>query len=167
MLYHVNTMPSPNLLVIAEQIARHAHAGQRYGDRDYIEAHVLPVVNTIRRLGYGALHQAVGWLHDVVEDSDWTPDSIREQGIPPVVVRAVERMTKRSGQDHAAYLRDIGEDPYATVAKFADSWCNGGATVHLSPELPDAKFRQWGLEYAGNMAYLLPRLPKPDSPVPA
>lgn len=151
-----------NFLEKAEQIAREAHAGQLYGDRDYIEAHILPVTTIIKRLGYGPKFQATGWLHDTVEDTDVTADRLITEGIPLDVVYAVELLSKRQGEPHSDYLAKIITSRYATVGKFADSSANFSSTMLLSPALEDEYLREWGLEYANNLSFLLPHLPEPS-----
>ena len=148
-----------NLITTVESIAREAHAGQLYGDRDYVEAHVVPVVGTIARLGYDEEYQATGWLHDVLEDNkQFTSEVLICRGVPLRVVTAAELLTKR-GEPHEVYLGKIATDELATVAKYADSSVNLANTVLRASEIDDARFRRWMTTYSGNIAYLLPRLP--------
>jgi len=156
-------MPMVDFLERAETIARTAHKGQLYGHRDYIEAHVSLVVDIIRRLGYGPEHQATGWLHDTKEDCGLTDEFLLAESIPLTVVRAVDLLTVREGVSHDDYLAGILTDPLATVAKFADSTANFASTMALSPDLTDRLLRDWGLEYADNIAILRPHLPVPDA----
>lgn len=149
-------------LSTAEAIARTAHATQLYAGRSYINAHVKPVVDIIRRLGYNHLYQMAGWLHDVIEDTPVTPAVLTEKGIPQQVVRAVLLVSKRPNVSHAAYLQGVISDPYATVVKFADSSANFASTVMLSPQLPDIDFQRMVNRYASNIAVLQPRLPRPS-----
>ena len=151
-----------NFLEKAKQIAREAHAGQLYGDRDYIDAHILPVTTIIRRLGYGPKYQATGWLHDTVEDTDVTAEQLIAEEIPTDIVYAVELLSKKKGQSHPDYLAKIITSKYATVGKFADSSANFSSTMLLSPTLEDRYIREWGLEYADNLSFLLPHLPSPS-----
>ncbi|MDD5586802.1 MAG: hypothetical protein PHY92_07605, partial [Alphaproteobacteria bacterium] len=69
----------------------------------------------------------VGILHDVVEDTDWTLDDLREVGFPEKVVRAVGYVTRldeelyfdsieRCGES----FREFGNDHYAIDPKIAD-----------------------------------------------
>jgi hypothetical protein len=152
-----------NFLERAEQIAREAHAGQRYvyDGGDYIDSHVSRVVKVIRRLGYGPKEQAVGWLHDTVEDTPMTLENLRVERLPLEVVTAVDLVSKIPGVAHDIYLAGIATEPLAIVGKFADSSVNYAANILLTSELRDEDFRNWGLEYAGNIAYLRPLLPEP------
>ena len=47
---------------------------------------------------------ATAWLHDVLEDTAQTRDSIEVRGIPPRVITAVEAMTKTNGEPYLDYL---------------------------------------------------------------
>ena len=148
-----------NLLTTVESIAREAHAGQLYGDRDYIEAHVAPVVGIIARLGYGEDYQAVGWLHDVLEDNkQFTSEVLIQRDVPLRVVTATELLTK-CGEPHEVYLGKISTNNLATVAKYADSSVNLANTVMRASEIGSARFRRGIATYSGNIAYLLPKLP--------
>lgn len=151
-----------DLLSTAEAIARTAHAEQLYAGKSYIDAHVKPVVEIIRRLGYDSIYQMAGWLHDVIEDTSTTPELLTRKGMPSQVVRAVLLVSKRPRISHAAYLQGIVSDPYATVVKFADSSANFASTVMLSPQLPDIDFQRMTSRYALNIAVLQPHLPQPS-----
>ncbi len=140
-------------------LARKAHRGQKYGDRDYIEAHVAQVAAIVARLGYSDLYVAAAWLHDVVEDTPVTELDLIDQGIPADVVAAVEALTERKNETHPHYLARVAVHPMAVAVKYADSSANFASTILLSPYLSDADFRDWSCEYAGNIAYLLPLLP--------
>lgn len=143
----------------AEAIARKAHRGQKYGDRDYVEAHVAQVAAIVARLGYNDLYVAAAWLHDVVEDTPVTEQDLLDQGIPAEVVAAVEALTERENESHEQYLARVALHAMAVAVKYADSSANFASTILLSPYLSDADFRDWSREYAHNIAYLLPLLP--------
>lgn len=148
-----------NLIATVESIAREAHAGQLYDDRDYVEAHVAPVVGTIAKLGYGEDYQAAGWLHDVLEDNKhFTSEILIQRGVPLRVVTAVELLSK-CGEPHEVYLGKIATDKLATVAKYADSSVNLANTVMRASKIDNDRFNRWMTTYSGNIAYLLPRLP--------
>lgn len=143
----------------AEAIAKKAHRGQKYGDRDYVEAHLAQVATIVARLGYNDRYVATAWLHDVVEDTPVTVQDLLDHGIPTDVVAAVEVLTKRENETHEQYLARVAAHPMAVTVKYADSSANFASTMLLSPDLGDTKFRDWSCEYAGNIAYLLPLLP--------
>ena len=151
-----------NLTVIAEGIALEAHDGQLYGTRNYVDAHVEPVADLIARLGYGEQYQLTGWLHDVLEDSDFTTADLLERSIPQNVVDAVELLTRKSDQNHKVYLNRIAMNGLAVVGKFADSSINFSNTVLNTHEADEVKVREMLAKYAGNLAFLFPLLPSPE-----
>lgn len=149
-----------NYLDVAKAIAHEAHKGQLYGDRDYVEAHIEPVASLIAGLGYGIDYQAVGWLHDVFEDSEIGPTEVLNGGVPPHVVKAAQLLTKKSGVEHQAYLDEISKDPLAAVGKFADSSLNYANTALRLSQVYSAHDHKKLLEYAKNIATLLPLIAK-------
>lgn len=62
----------------------------------------------------------IGVLHDVVEDSEWSLEDLREEGFSAEVVAAVDALTKREGEDYQDYLDRLGPDPLARDVKLAD-----------------------------------------------
>ena len=63
---------------------------------------------------------AAAWLHDVVEDCDVTMDDLLAQGFPEEVVRAVDALTRRDGEEPSAYYRRVAADSLALKVKYAD-----------------------------------------------
>jgi (p)ppGpp synthase/HD superfamily hydrolase len=59
-------------------------------------------------------------LHDVVEDTEWTLDALRERGFPEQVVEAVDHLTRREGESYDAFVRRAAEHPVARRVKVAD-----------------------------------------------
>lgn len=100
----------------AVRIAIEAHAGQvdRYG-QPYIQ-HPLRVMAA----GVTEEEKIVGILHDVVEDSDWTIEMLREEGFTEDIIEAVERLTKPEGADYDEYVKKAAEHPVARAVKLND-----------------------------------------------
>ena len=120
--------PSPFLL-LAEDIAREAHAGQieeSTGD-SYIK-HVERVVDLVE----GEDAKTVAWLHDVIEGSGTTAAELIARGMPPRIVHAVELLTRQSSQPYVAYIEEIraSGDLLAIAVKLAD------LKDHLRPNCP-------------------------------
>ena len=151
------------LAVRAASIADQWHEGQEhiFGDESYFDMHLIPVADTVRRLGYGALYVAGAYLHDIKEDTAITDEQLLAEGIPPSVVDAVNLMAKKDGQPHDQYLEGILTSRIATVGKFADSSFNFSWTMLNSPNISDENFRKWSMEYAYNIATLRPHLSSP------
>lgn len=61
-------------------------------------------------------------LHDVVEDSEFTFDTLRCLGYPESVVKAVECLTKRPEEknDYPAFIKRVKTNPIARRVKIAD-----------------------------------------------
>lgn len=62
------------------QFARERHAGQKYGGTDYVEGHLLPVVDRLRAWGFTKDHLCLlfaGLLHDIVEDTATSIGEVR------------------------------------------------------------------------------------------
>lgn len=97
---------------LARQIAHDAHAGQTdKAGRPYIEH-----VGRVAAAQQSDIRQIIGWLHDVVEDTDVTLDAIRDDFGDDVAV-AVDALTHR---------RDVARDDY--IAGIASA---GADAVHV------------------------------------
>ena len=100
----------------AIEIAAQAHRGQR--DRagaPYI-LHPLRMMFAVQT----DAERMAAVLHDVVEDTDWTLDALRERGFPEQVVAAVDHLTRREGESYEAFVRRAAQDPVARRVKVAD-----------------------------------------------
>lgn len=118
----------------AELLASRAHAGQR--DKlgaDYMD-HVRAVASAVRPLGED--HEITALLHDTIEDcpdrSIVSLDMIGER-FGMTVRDAVDRMTKRAGEDYKdGYLRRVAASPISRAVKLADIAHNRGRLDRLS-----------------------------------
>lgn len=107
-------------LTAARAIAGVAHSGQKRKDgEDYI-AHPLRVSGKLLAAGCSEHLVVAGVLHDVLEDSDWTPDQLLGAGLPPNVVHLVEAVTKDEDDAYADFIDRVSTDPRASVLKLAD-----------------------------------------------
>lgn len=63
-----------------------------------------------------------GILHDVIEDSGWTPGRIREKGFPEKVIDSLCLLTHRNGVPYMDYIKGIVDsgDPVALSVKLND-----------------------------------------------
>lgn len=115
-------MTSNEIVRLAERVATEAHLGQfrRGGSVPYIE-HPRAVAN---RVGDDPDAMVVAWLHDVIEDTGETAESLLEKGIPRHCVEAVTLLTKGTGTDYDTYLERVACSPLATKVKIADMLSN-------------------------------------------
>jgi (p)ppGpp synthase/HD superfamily hydrolase len=59
-------------------------------------------------------------LHDVVEDTDWTLDKLRQVGFAEEVVQAVECLTHRNYETYAEFIARVRTNTIARKVKLAD-----------------------------------------------
>lgn len=108
----------------AYEIAKKAHLGQidKAGE-DYIKhpEKVASFVNSDEE-------KAVAYLHDVIEDTELTLEDLREYGFSEEVLKAVDVITKKKGQDYQTYLNSVKENKLARVVKLADLRHNSDLT---------------------------------------
>ncbi|MFT4246131.1 MAG: HD domain-containing protein [Micrococcaceae bacterium] len=104
----------------AKELAIKAHKGQvDKSGIDYI-THPARVAKTLSDEGADPETVAVGWLHDVVEDTEITLEDLRKLGFSQSVVAGVDAMTKRKGEPLKEYLTRVKANPIAHQVKLAD-----------------------------------------------
>ena len=108
----------------AYKIAKKAHLGQvdKAGE-DYIK-HPEKVASFVKT----DEEKAVAYLHDVIEDTELTLEDLREYGFSEEVLKAVDVITKKKGQDYQTYLNSVKENKLARVVKLADLRHNSDLT---------------------------------------
>ncbi|NQW89631.1 HD domain-containing protein [Curtobacterium sp. VKM Ac-2861] len=113
-----------DLVRLAHEVASKAHAGQvdKVG-RPYIE-HPTAVAERLTTDD----EQVVGFLHDVVEDTDIALAELRAMGFTVEQVLAVDAMTKRRGEPLEKSMARVLADPIAPRVKRADVSHNAGPT---------------------------------------
>lgn len=114
-------------------IAAEAHAGQvDKAGAPYI-FHVLRVMLAVETLD----ERMVAALHDVVEDTSWTFDRLREEGFSDEVVQAIESVTRRSGETYEEFVVRAGENPLGRRVKLADLADNSDLRRIAAPKAED------------------------------
>lgn len=103
-------------LEAAIHLAVEAHTGQL--DRNG-QPYILHPLRVMFRLRTEVL-QIVGILHDVVEDSPYTFDDLREMGYPEEIIHALDCLTKREGENYEDFVERSQSDPIAREVKLAD-----------------------------------------------
>ena len=89
---------------LCESIARKAHEGQTRRDGSPYVSHPERVALAFP---YHATNACIAWMHDVIEDSDETVDSLIEKGVNRNIAESVNILTKKSGQKYEDYLEGI------------------------------------------------------------
>ena len=109
----------------AIQIAVAAHAGIKdKGGKPYI-LHPIKVMMRVET----EEEQIVAILHDVVEDTDWTFDALRNEGFSETVIEALETVTKQSeDEDYEDFIKRSLRNDIGRKVKIADLRENLGVT---------------------------------------
>jgi (p)ppGpp synthase/HD superfamily hydrolase len=100
----------------ALELAVQAHRGQR--DKAG-QPYILHPLRVMARLDTET-ERMVALLHDVVEDTPYTLERLRELGYSEEVLGALERLTKAEGEDYAAFIERVRPHPLARRVKLAD-----------------------------------------------
>jgi len=108
----------PDYSAMAAELAKIAHHGQtRVTGLDYFTHHVLPVAT---KLMLDPEAFVVGLLHDTVEDTPVTLESLTAFGFTPETVAAVDALTRRDGEAYTDFTLRVGKDKLASKVKLAD-----------------------------------------------
>lgn len=109
-----------NLEEKAFQFAKAAHIEQKdLASADYFSGHILMVVKKIELLTDNPKILAVGYLHDVLEDTATTPEDLL-MIFPEDVVTAVKAITREKGESYFEYLKRVKSNEWATTVKLVD-----------------------------------------------
>lgn len=101
---------------IALQIALDAHQGQvDKANLPYI-LHPLRLMNKFKQTDL----QIIALLHDVVEDSDFTIENLRQSGFSELILEVIECLTKRENENYDGFIERIRKNAFATQVKIAD-----------------------------------------------
>ena len=113
-------------LQLANNLAKHFHTGQKYGEYDYFEYHLRGVVDLLSEVNLLPVKEdmiSVALLHDILEDTPCAYETI-ENIFGFYAADSVSILTKIDGEPIEQYLFGICSNPTARVVKFADSLFN-------------------------------------------
>lgn len=102
----------------ALRIAVQAHAGQV--DRDGHPVILHPIA--VGMMGETDEERVAGFLHDVIEDTEWTSERLLAEGIPDGVLQALRLLTHERGVPYMEYVQAIVDsgNPIALRVKYND-----------------------------------------------
>jgi (p)ppGpp synthase/HD superfamily hydrolase len=100
----------------AVSIAARAHRGQK--DKAGAPYLLHPLRMMLRMDTEAAMMAAV--LHDVVEDTEWTLERLREAGFSEEVLEAVDCLTHREGESYQEFVERVRTNLIARQVKIAD-----------------------------------------------
>ena len=113
-------------LQLANNLAKHFHSGQKYGEYDYFEYHLRGVVELLSEVSLLPVKEdmiIVAFLHDILEDTSCVYGTLANIfGV--VVADTIAILTKVEGEPIEQYLFGVCSNPTARVVKFADSLFN-------------------------------------------
>jgi GTP pyrophosphokinase len=153
-----------NLICRAFNFAYQLHEGQyRKSGEPYI-AHPIAVAGLLRDLGGDSITIAAGFLHDVVEDTEVTPEEIEErfgkevrqlvEGVTKLSKFNFSSKTERQAENFRRMFLSMAKDIRVIVVKLADRLHNMRTLEPLKPE----KQRRIALETKEIFAPLANRL---------
>ena len=133
-----------NLICRAFNFAFDLHEGQtRKSGEPYI-AHPIAVASLLRNLGGDSVTIAAGFLHDVVEDTDVTPEEIESmfgvqvrllvEGVTKLSKFNFSSTTERQAENFRRMFLAMATDIRVIVVKLADRLHNMRTLDHLKPE---------------------------------
>ncbi|WP_448560634.1 HD domain-containing protein [Trichothermofontia sp.] len=110
--------PPPKIATLADAVAIAALAHRDQHDQAGAPYLLHPLRLLLRMDSETAMMAAV--LHDVVEDTPWTLEQLRDAGFPEAVLDAVDCLTRRSSESYDAFIERISQNPIARQVKIAD-----------------------------------------------
>lgn len=101
----------------ALKLATKLHKGQlrKYSGDEYI-THPIAVANRF----HDESHKIVAILHDVIEDTDFTIECLKEYGFNNEIVKSIDILTKKENQDYLDYILLVKSDKIARRVKIED-----------------------------------------------
>lgn len=106
------------MATLAKAIAIAAQAHQEQLDKAGAPYILHPLRMMLRMRSETEMMAAI--LHDVVEDTDWTLDKLRQAGFSDEVVQAVECLTHRDRETYEEFIARVSVNPVARQVKLAD-----------------------------------------------
>ena len=101
----------------AIEIALLAHKGQK--DKSGAE-YILHPLRVMAR-GNTEVEKICGVLHDVVEDSEWTFESLADEGFTEEIISVLKCVTKESeNEDYDKFIDRVTKNPVAVKVKIND-----------------------------------------------
>ncbi|MEQ9482939.1 RelA/SpoT family protein [Coleofasciculus sp. F4-SAH-05] len=132
------------LVVRAFEFAYQLHSEQYRASGELYIAHPVAVAGLLRDLGGNSTMMAAGLLHDVVEDTDVTPDEIESifgaevrhlvEGVTKLSKFNFSSKTERQAENFRRMFLAMAKDIRVIVVKLADRLHNMRTLEHLKPQ---------------------------------
>ena len=111
--------------------------------------HCLHVMDKVKYLGTEAM--IVAALHDLLEDTDWTPEALVQVGFNPHTVSLIELLTHKDGESYDDYIKRAALNNVTRAIKMEDIRHN--SDPHRLKGLRDKDFKRLE-KYTRAFAYL-------------
>ena len=139
-----NSLTDQDLICRAFEFGYQLHKGQTRASGEPYIAHPVEVAGILRDLGGSSVMISAGFLHDVVEDTDVTPEEIEARfgsevrclvdGVTKLSKFNFSSKTERQAENFRRMFLAMAEDIRVIVVKLADRLHNMRTLEHLSPE---------------------------------
>ena len=142
----------------AKRMAREAHAGQKYGGGSYAfhlydaalvlaEFGFSPFLaeTTVAHHNFGCIGVAV-FLHDIIEDTDWTYEDVRKEfgdEVAGIVWAVTDEPGKNRKERHDRTYTKIRSDWRSLAVKLADRISNMRNCLSENPRLLSMYVKEW------------------------
>ncbi len=118
-----------NLEIIREFVKeKHTNQKRKHGTPYY--THPFAVAEKLKQKGFDENYQAVGLMHDLLEDTDATESEILQISSPELL-KATILLTKMSGYDKSEYIERISKNDIAKNVKLADRIHNLEESIYV------------------------------------
>lgn len=101
---------------LAHEIAKRAHKGQV----DKAGAPYIVHPETVASFVTKDDEKIVAYLHDVIEDTPCQLRDLENAGFSSEIIKAVDLLTRKTGQSYKQYLKLVKTNELARVVKLAD-----------------------------------------------
>lgn len=101
---------------VAHEIAKRAHKGQV----DKAGAPYILHPETVASFVTKDDEKIVAYLHDVIEDTPCQLRDLENAGFSSEIIKAVDLLTRKTGQTYKQYLKFVKTNELARVVKLAD-----------------------------------------------
>lgn len=124
--------PTYEHLELAYKISMDAHAGQKYGKRDYYFVHVCAVEDKVREMfGNCFKLRIVALQHDNLEDSNkYTVENMVDY-FGTEIADAIVAITKFEDESRNKYIERVKQNDLALKVKICDTLCNLEAAIKI------------------------------------
>lgn len=95
----------------------------------------MPIARRLESRGEDAA--IAGMLHDIVEDTPVTLEDLRDLGVSPAVVSAIDSVTGRDGEPYDGLIARACADPLGVHVKLADNTHNLESLAGLADQDPE------------------------------